>query len=1034
MALSQFSLNEQHIIRAFLLQEGRLPTQAELNSAFEKTSASAGLENTGITIPTTQEQSNSQFALAMYAAVGVDNPDSQGLQFWSSQVQENRAEALINFQFAAKDSIDSTFADELADIDASLTPTNTEFADDTDGGTDPGTGTPDAVTTDYVFNTTAANPYDDGAAGEESDDPMSGREDLWIDTDGDGEPDALIDPDQVAQTQKESNSHYIFNLGKDAIDLNVPVTTADYTFKLYNQLGEDQVYEAYFLSPLFEPAGAVADGSRVTINVYDHFATANDEDLTLENSRTDVIAFRLNGERYAIVRDQNTADGQADGTTSVVVAELGTATTYDALLAAIQTGLSQLNLGVTAELSNTTGSTDQRDSNNQSTGEDVIYRPIVLTAATGELDNPLASGTTPGNQSGNGYNAFYGSAVIEGQGGVISTNIELMNAGYGSLGGSLNIAGQSGSDRGVDVFNIEVKKGNWNLGSALADISSSPLRDPGDELKVINVTGDAPYFTVANLDDVREFNASAFTGNVTLSDVDVTADVVARDLNLTDQGNNHTGDNLEVDYTFGSGNDTLNIEIDNALVEREDTSTDINMGNGTNVLSFLGEADAEAVDNGSVSQNLSAGTGRDVFTIRETSLVTAETNSGNDTIYFEVAGSGDVGQFEIGTGLAGGAGAEDDFYAPFAAFGATVTVSFAGFTATVALPTNAGFLSNQFYINQAVKEAIQSDRVLADLLTVADGENGRLNITSKVDGVNNMTITMFQPELIDAGTPTATQALVTSSQLAILEDTLGDSTLDLAGVDAALGGGAGAQTLDVLTTADSTGGASVATVENNSTVVMGGSDDLVVLNSDVDSAQTIVFSGTFTKQNIVNFSDDDSGLVGTIGDHVLDFTAYLTETTSPSGSTASSTRVATSLETGNTFTAFGGVDGDGNATDGSNVVSMVDFAAVSTAADALAFWTDGTNTFADMGGLSDSQLNQVLNAYFDTTNLDGATSDNVIMIEDAAGNAGEYLVITATTGATHTVAADGFENADLVGTIDFGVDVETAGFVLANLA
>ncbi|ASP37507.1 hypothetical protein CHH28_01935 [Bacterioplanes sanyensis] len=768
MALSQFSSNEQHIIRAFLLQEGRLPTQSELNLAFTKSSAASGLEASGLNIPASQAQSNTDFALAMYAAVGQDNPDTLGLQYWAAAAQQNRAQALIDFQFATQGDIETTFATELAAIDATLVPTNTDF----DSGTDVDPTDPVDTVTTYVFNTTTANPYDDNQDGDTSVDPDSGKTDT-------GAP--LTDAEKEEQASiKESYNHYIFNIGKDALDQDKSVATSNYTFKLSNQAGSVKEYEGYFMSPLFFATGGTGDGSIATINIYDHFAVANNEAETLTNSRTDVISFRLNGEKYAIVRNEAQQADQSADTETVVIADLGTANTYQELVDAINDGITALNardgvtVNVTASLGASTGTTDQRDASNNPTGESVVYRPIELTAAQGELTNPLASGTTPGNQTGNGYNAFYSLDVIGGTLGVISTNLELDNVGYLSQGGSVNLAGQSQSDRGVELFNVKATDGVW-----LTELRSNPLRADIDYLETIDLTGDG-YFKVgkqvdngsfdvedsanAGLVDVRHFDGAAFAGDIML-DADVTSDVIARDLNLRDDQAGAAGDNVTYTYNTSSGSDLLLLEVDGAVVEREDAAVAVNVGAGNDrVVLDLNFADAIELENQQDLNNVTVelGSGNDVYSTTEgEGNVVINAGSGNDTVYTDNTGDKATWLFNH-EGAADLNNIDGKALSNQLMLGATLTVTFSGAGVAAINDANGGGVmggaggavagvdgiesavtielangtayGNQTDINQALKKAINDDAVLSKLLVATDGPDNTLIVTTLVDG------------------------------------------------------------------------------------------------------------------------------------------------------------------------------------------------------------------------------------------------------------------------------------------------------------
>ncbi|ASP37503.1 hypothetical protein CHH28_01915 [Bacterioplanes sanyensis] len=125
--LDAFSLDEQHIIRSFLLMEQRLPSQEELDTAMQSSYAGRGLERAGLDLPTSSDVLNSEFATRLYIAVGDDSIDSQGLQYWAAAAQEDRAEAVVDFQFAAKSDIERLYASELLTVHEQLQSKYDEF-------------------------------------------------------------------------------------------------------------------------------------------------------------------------------------------------------------------------------------------------------------------------------------------------------------------------------------------------------------------------------------------------------------------------------------------------------------------------------------------------------------------------------------------------------------------------------------------------------------------------------------------------------------------------------------------------------------------------------------------------------------------------------------------------------------------------------------------------------------------------------------------------------------------------------------------
>jgi len=199
-----------------------------------------------------------------------------------------------------------------------------------------------------------------------------------------------------------------------------------------------------------------------------------------------------------------------------------------------------------------------------------------------------------------------------------------------------------------------------------------------------------------------------------------------------------------------------------------------------------------------------------------------------------------------------------------------------------------------------------------------------------------------------------------------------------------------------------------STTDGINSVNAGAGDDVIVLSSNDTTTDTVVFDqGGFGNDTIVHFNDAANG-------DVLDFTAWLNNVTSASGSTDSEQRVAT------TFVANNAID--------ENSVSVADFDDLNIA---------GTVTF---DSVTNAQVLEALNtnASFGNVAADatlvGNVQKSIVMIQNVDGtdaNLGEYKVyeVTSETAA----GTDNFTAATLVGTVDFG-DELAASFDASNLA
>jgi len=391
------------------------------------------------------------------------------------------------------------------------------------------------------------------------------------------------------------------------------------------------------------------------------------------------------------------------------------------------------------------------------------------------------------------------------------------------------------------------------------------------------------------------------------------------------------------------------------------------------------------------------------------------TGAGSDFVYINSIDDSDTAGAAKGTWTVGtttGAGTGVVYYK------AELTVDFAGFESTVTInTTNANnFVATQVEINEAIQAAIAANPELAHLLTTKLGTGTQeMTIDSTVEGQNELTITIDQGTVVTAdiasGDVSALNAGLVSTGTA---SNLSDDAAKIAGL---LNGVTATEEA-----ATDGGSADETAVTNVSTIDLGaGANDLVVLNSHASSIQTIDFSAAWGKVSVVNF--ETQGEVNTNPGapespdttlNKLDFTAWLDDETSASGSTLSNTLVGATVATATTL--------------GQNTVVAVDFTANIDGIDGSA-----TNTFAD---LTDAQVLTALNAdaSFGTI-IDAATvgtgsydRDSIILIENT-DNLGEYKAYNVTY--SDNAATNEFQTATLIGTIDFGNSVD---LVTANLA
>lgn len=212
---------------------------------------------------------------------------------------------------------------------------------------------------------------------------------------------------------------------------------------------------------------------------------------------------------------------------------------------------------------------------------------------------------------------------------------------------------------------------------------------------------------------------------------------------------------------------------------------------------------------------------------------------------------------------------------------------------------------------------------------------------------------------------------------------------------------------------DTTGSDSTTNGEN--VVNAGNGEDTIVLSSNDETAQadTVVFdAGSIGVNSIAHFNDGN----GNSGDQdVLDFTAWLNNVESSSDSTETESPIGTSF-----------VDATGGGTASANEVLETTFSDIDSAsANNLGF-----------AGLSGAEMLDALNnnGTFSSddesgSNLVGDVQNSLFLVQNG-DNEGEYKAFQVTSDATSD-ANDSFQDAQLIGTLDFG---ESQDLGDANLA
>ncbi len=350
-----------------------------------------------------------------------------------------------------------------------------------------------------------------------------------------------------------------------------------------------------------------------------------------------------------------------------------------------------------------------------------------------------------------------------------------------------------------------------------------------------------------------------------------------------------------------------------------------------------------------------------------------------------------------------------------------------GFESTVVIPSTTN-LGNQSEINQAIKDAINNDSVMSQLLVANDGPANTLVITSLTDGeviATDLAITMSAPTSLTSGELISLNStrkdLANDSSLADINEAAmitliqaNLNTLDTAGDYATPD--LGTDNLGVVIN-----GVNSVSVSDN-TINLGSGNDVLVLGTDATSNDTIVFTGSNIGENtLFNMTIDG----GTATDY-LDFTSYLNseEDIPGSGSDVSQTHIANTiaansdLSTNEVFV--------NNAFAQNIAGTATETWANLTEADVFAAINSTTNTAAagDYGNITAASLTVQAAAATEVS----TTAKNIYMVENDL-NDGEYKVFEITSNTATTI--DEFTAVNYLGVIDFGntVSLNTADLI-----
>lgn len=680
-------------------------------------------------------------------------------------------------------------------------------------------------------------------------------------------------------------------------------------------------------------------------------------------------------------------------------------------------------------------------------------------------------------------------------------DITLTKVGRDGEGGNLVIGGKDqdtgshGEDTDVDqtdgipTFNITVE-GDDNQPSNLGRITST-----NGALKEINVTsaqGSTAALTVrgesGDLDlnsnqtstvpfggTLETFNANTFVGDLAIGqmasavNIDTFTATGGGDVTLYETIN---GTEQGVDYsvTTAGGDDKITVSLDGDAVDALTEGLTITTAAGEDTVTVTGSGDVSdettlALDN----LHINTGSGADRVNVNAEHIYRVNTESESDFVVVDANNSttnGTTGSWTIGDGT--DAPALD--WADRVLYQAELTVDFAGFEQTVTITTTAAnnFVATQEDINDAVIAAIAANPELSKLLSTTVGtgteQSQQLSIVSTVQGLNDLTINVNQG-LTDTTDTGDGEVVLSASHLGALQAGLiqttandsdaTDTLLEIEGILDGLAGnldetGAVAATDFVLDSGeDGISGSTEVDGSNNTTATsraiidLGtGANDLVALDSDDASADTVVFSAAWDKVSIVNFftdqnNDTTAGVTdeqtvinhtdSTEGLHILDFTYWLDDMTDISTDTPSDTQSAVRTATTDRVDAAATLD----ILVENEVIIVNDFA------DDLAdseTWDNLTasaleavlENSATLGGDdAHGNLAAIADTVADSADdlVVGEAVDSIFLIENDS-NKGEYKVFNA-ENADADNATEAF-TVTFLGTVDFGETITAA--------
>ena len=451
-----------------------------------------------------------------------------------------------------------------------------------------------------------------------------------------------------------------------------------------------------------------------------------------------------------------------------------------------------------------------------------------------------------------------------------------------------------------------------------------------------DLPGDLAQDNAFGFSDVRILDASTMVGKVNLT-AELTDNIVAKYIDRKDTANDPAQDNStfapqnvqnkEFVYTLGTNSDTLSMNISKSnaaatgTTNREDFELTIHGGTGDDAITtIIGDGEGLNTDHWYINSkqnsnlNVNGDAGNDTITTSGAGDVVISAGEGNDTVYTDNTGDqkaqwvfntdGDdnsanntVGAVVNANDTEGNGGAADndelnnlitnletDNKVTNLLSKGQLVVTFRHLDSVkVTIPSDASHNTSALQVNQAIKTAINSDAVLSKLIVAEDGPADTLVVTSLIDGeadglgaaanVTDLSVAITAP----AAVSTDDLAVINADRLAKLgtgnnltaAQALTAMVASALSLDTAYGSEFADDAAGEVNGADSNS-------TNDNTVTGGTGNDVIVLSTDSgDSSQeTLVVSGSFGADTVLNFNTavDSEGMQN--GNDVIDLTAY----------------------------------------------------------------------------------------------------------------------------------------------------------------